>query len=76
MGENGLARLTDEGYTWPAVAAQFVELYEHVKQSPATIQRPDDANKLIYQIENVSQKTEKWEWERFLRRLFDKGSAG
>jgi glycogen(starch) synthase len=75
MGEAGLARISDEGYTWPAVAEQFLELYEQINQSPANLAEPQGANSLSYQIEQVATRGEKRAWWSFLLKLFAKGSA-
>jgi glycogen(starch) synthase len=75
LGASGLTRLSDEGYTWPAVAEQFTELYEHVKQTLPKFDRPNAANLLMSQIEDVAPRNEKWEWQRFLWKLYDKGES-
>ena len=75
MGTTGLGCLAEEGYTWPAVAGKFAELYEEVKQTPPKLDRPGEANGLMYRIETVAPNSEKWEWREFLWELYKTGSA-
>jgi len=75
MGEAGLARISQEGYTWPAVAEQFIELYEEMKRSPANLEPPKGADYLTSSIEDVATRGEKWDWRTFFYKLFEKGKA-
>ena len=72
MGEAGHARVTGEGYTWPAIAEQFMELYRQLIEAPPDRKEPSEGYVYLQQILSLAPKSEYYDWSRFMGRLFSK----
>ena len=72
MGEAGHARVSGEGYTWPAIAEQFLALYQQLLEAPPNRKEPSEGYVYLQQILSLALKSEYYDWSRFMGRLFSK----
>ena len=56
MGEAGRVLVSSEGYTWPQIAQQYIQLYEDIASQPIDQSVPSQARNFIHQIGSVSQE--------------------
>lgn len=74
MGEAGFARLSDEGYLWPAVAEHFIKLYERTVRESPRLDRPEEADGLIFDIQRFAPGGDKHGWKEFMMTIFNRRS--
>lgn len=70
MGEASYAAVLAGGYTWPAIAQQFYDLYREAREGFATRDMPPDARKYMYEIVGQTPESQQWNWKQLLADLF------
>ena len=70
MGAAGYSRLTEEGYTWPAIAGEFEHLYGQVRRKAARREEPKEAAEFVRQITVHASNRNDWEGRWFMDSLF------
>ena len=74
MGEAGLARVKSEGYSWPEIARQYIQLYEDLVSRPIDRSVPSQGPEFVEQIASTSRELERKsarESAGLLHELFD-----
>jgi glycogen synthase len=72
MGEAGYAAVSSGGYTWPAIAQQFYDLYLEAREGFEPRDMPSDARRYMSQIVGQTAEPQRWDWKVLLQDLFPK----
>jgi len=73
MGAAGRKFVSSNGYTWPQIARQFIQLYKVLLDKPLEKNLPEEVGKFRKQIEEVAKEADPSLSDSVLEQLFDWG---
>ncbi|MBV8818767.1 MAG: glycosyltransferase [Acidobacteriaceae bacterium] len=70
MGEASHAAISAGGYTWPAIAQSFYDLYVEARDGFERRNMPTDARRYMGQIVGQTSESNRWNWRQLLENLY------